>query len=507
MLENNIYSELYKKWILDPEYFIQTMIIDTYNKAVGVNQQVFITKQQKQAIGAIRELVTVKLKKFNKQKLSIKEKALCNKLGISIMAGKGVGKDALCAWIILWFMMCFPNCKIPCTSVSADQLNKVLWSEISKWLQYSPASEFLTLENQKLYFNKVEENKGLRWLAFPKTANPKASAKEQSETLAGVHEDFVMIVVDEASGITDAVFDPLEGTLTQPCNFVLMVFNPTRSKGYAIDSHGKDAAYWLPIRWNAEECEIADKKIHEIIKDKYGGVDSNPYRIRVLGLPPLVDESNFFPADWVRDAVDRDIVPRGTDNIIKALDCGAGGDMSVIVTRKGGKVFSIKRKQTPDSQLLINWALEDFLADNADIMRVDNIGIGWAVCDALSYKLGSRVESADCRRKAENQDKYFNKRAEMYGSLRDQFEKGFISIPDDPDLMDELLAIKVVYDSGKTKIIDKGVIRRELGKSPDSADALAMSYYYDDISSVKVKQNIYCNAPHNVRVERGWLGA
>jgi len=454
--------DLFKRWILDPLVFIQTMIIDPYNNVTG--KGVKITTQQKEAIEGIRKLVSAKLKKHNKKKLSKVEEELSQKFGISIMAGKGLGKDALASWVILWFMMCFPNCKIPCTSVSSDQLNKVLWSEISKWLHNSPIKEFLTLENQKLYFNQVEESlRGKRWFAFPKTANPKASVEEQVETLAGVHEDFVMIVVDEASGIPDAVFDPLEGTLTGACNFVLMIFNPTRSKGYAIDTHGKDSEYWLPIRWNGEDSEITDRKVIERIKDKYG-VDSNPYRIRVLGLPPFVDEHTYFPVDWVMDAVDREIIPRETDQIVKSLDCGAGGDKSVIITRKGGKVYDIKRLSTPDSTILTNWALNDFLAEGADVLRVDSIGIGWAVYGNLSDRLGSRVESADSRRKADNPDKYFNKRAEMYSILRDKFEKGVISIPNDSDLIDQLSAIKAVYDGGKTKIIEKGSIKKELDR-------------------------------------------
>ena len=125
------YGELFKKWTLDPLLFIETMIIKPYNGATGAG--VTITTQQKEGISAVKQLVEAKLRKSWGKKLSKKEEELCGKFGVSIMAGKGLGKDALASWLILWFMTCFPNCKIPCTSVSADQLNKVLWSELSKW--------------------------------------------------------------------------------------------------------------------------------------------------------------------------------------------------------------------------------------------------------------------------------------------------------------------------------------------------------------------------------------
>ncbi len=476
-----------------------------------MGKNVVMTGQQRHAIEEVRKLVTAKLKLSEKEPLSEEERGYSKKIGISIMGGKGLGKDGLLAWLIIWFMMCFPKCKIPCVSVSADQLSKVLWAEISRWLQNSAAKDFLTLQNDKLFFNQIPANiRGKEWFAFPKTANPKASVEEQVETLSGVHEDYVMVAIDESSGIHDAVFSPLEGTLTQPCNFAFMVFNPTRSKGYAIDTQYKFSDYWIAIRWSAEESELGNKDVIERIREQYG-VDSNPYRIRILGLPPLVDEHTLIPYDWIMDAVGREIVPLKEDSIVKGLDCGAGGDMSVITTRKGGKVVEIKRMTTQDSQVLINWAATDFEKDSADVMRVDSIGIGWAVYGGLSDRLGSRVESADSRKQASNPEKYYNKRAEMHWRMREKFEKGLISIPNDPNLIDQLSVIRVSYEGGKIKIAEKAEMKKKLGHSPDESDALALSYYYDDdiIYRAREGRHIYCH--HRIysqqRSSESWLGS
>ncbi len=503
------YVKLYQKWILNPQLFIEKEIIEPYNKVTGKN--IVMTGQQLQAVEEVRKLVTAKLKLFEKETLNDEEKNYSKKIGISIMGGKGLGKDALLAWLIIWFMMCFPKCKIPCVSVSADQLSKALWAEISKYLQHSTAKDFLTLQNDKLFFNRVPANiKGKEWFAFPKTANPKASVEEQVETLSGVHEDYVMVVIDESSGIHDAVFSPLEGTLTQPCNFAFMVFNPTRSKGYAIDTQYKFSDYWIPMRWSAEESELGNKDVIERIREQYG-VDSNPYRIRILGLPPMVDEHTLIPYDWIMDAVNREIVPLKEDSIVKGLDCGAGGDMSIIATRKGGKVFDIKRLTTQESQVLINWAADDFQKDGADVMRVDSIGIGWAVYGGLFDRLGSRVESADSRKQASNPEKYFNKRAEMHWRMREKFEKGLISIPNDPNLIDQLSVIRVSYEGGKVKVADKAEMKKKLGRSPDESDAVALSYYYDDdlFYGRLHERGRYCHQRREThqRTSESWLGS
>ena len=181
-------EDIFQRWIVDPVSFIQEIIITPYNEVTKMN--VFMTTQQKNAIEAVAELVQARLKKFRKLPLTEREVELNNKFGVSVMAGKGLGKDGLASWLIIWFLSCFPNCKIPCVSVSQDQLMKVLWSEIAKWLAYSPAKAWLTLQSDKVFFNEVDDDlKGKQWFAFPKTASPKSSVEEQVETLSGIHAD------------------------------------------------------------------------------------------------------------------------------------------------------------------------------------------------------------------------------------------------------------------------------------------------------------------------------
>ncbi|KKK71067.1 hypothetical protein LCGC14_2917640, partial [marine sediment metagenome] len=80
----------------------------------------------------------------------------------------------------------------------------------------------------------------------------------------------------------------------------------------------------------------------------------------------------------------------------------------------------------------------------------------------------------------------FNKRAEMYWRLREQFERGTISLPDDPDLQDQLGAMRCEFVKSKVKIVDKKKIMHEIGHSPDEAEALALTYFYPDTMASKV---------------------
>lgn len=467
-------KDILLRWRRNPAAFVEEAVLGPYNAAAG--SQYFLTAQQREGLEAVGRLV--------RQKEEGKSREL---LGVSIMSGKGTGKDACAAWAILWFMTCFSYPKIPCVSVSADQLNKVLWSEISKWLMHSPLKGQFRLQNDKLFAVGIpDEARGKRWMAFPKAANPKDSREEQVEGLAGIHERHLLQVCDEASGVLSPVFEALEGNMTGEVNLMLLIFNPVRARGYAVESQYENADRWVTLQWSAEQSELVDRAMLESLERKFGR-ESNTYRIRVLGLPPLVDDQTLVPWDWIEDAVGRELLPRAEDPLIKGVDCGAGGDSSVIATRKGALVYPFKRMKSPDSTALANWIGTDIDAERPDIVRIDTLGIGWAVEGMVREKKGAIVEAADVRRQADDPERFENKRAEMYWRLREAFERGAIAIPDDEELKNQLGATRCEYGpKGRIKILDKRKIKHAIGHSPDEADALALCYFHaDHMASLK----------------------
>lgn len=459
-------------------FFVEECILKPTNEATGSNY--FITSQQKNGLLEFQALVHDKIQ-GKRQDI----------LGVSVMSGKGTGKDAATAWIIQWFMFCFPNPKIPCISVSADQLNKVLWSEISKWLTHSTVKEFFALQTEKFYRVDIDDSsRGKRWFAFTKAANPKMAPDEQIESLAGIHEDYLLQIVDEGSGVPNLVYETLENNMTGFCNLMWVIFNPMHPKGYAVDTQFKDKDRWVSLRWSSEESEITNKIKQKKLEDKFGR-DSNTYRMNVLGLPPLFNEETLINYEWVMEAVTRRLTILPTMPLVGAMDCGAGGDNSIIASKRGNKCYPFKKFSTADSTELVNWAGHYIDVEEPDVFRVDTIGIGWAVEGSLNDKKGSLVESADSRRMANNSEMFVNKRAEMFWNLREMFERGTIEIPDDPDLLDQLAALKYeTNNKGQIVIMDKRALKKEIGTSPNEADALAMLFYEkEDFISKKTHPN------------------
>ena len=113
---------------------------------------------------------------------------------VSIKSGQGVGKTGLEAAIFLWFLVCFPHPRIVATAPTKQQLHDVLWSEISKWMGRSPLLSQL-LKWTKTYVYMVGNEK--RWFGVARTAT-------KPENMQGFHEDNMLFIVDEASGVAES---------------------------------------------------------------------------------------------------------------------------------------------------------------------------------------------------------------------------------------------------------------------------------------------------------------
>jgi phage terminase large subunit len=307
------------------------------------------------------------------------------------------------------------------------------------------------------------------------------SPEEQAETLAGLHEDFLLIIADEASGIPDPVFRPLESTLTRKCNLCLLLFNPTRAKGFAFETHNRDADNWVQQHWNAEESDNVTKESIERYAKKYGR-DSNFFKIRVLGIPPTDSEQTVIPWSWLADAVDREVMINENDKLVMSLDVGAGGDDSALVKRTGPLVSPVEVASFTEAEHLSQWTTRAALASDPKTLFVDSIGVGWGVAGSLREKLKGHdidVVEVNVATQAFNQNRFFRLRDELWWRLREEFEKGTLSLPDDPLLLGDLNTPRYEEKAGKIKVETKKEIKARGVDSPNRADALMQTEMYE----------------------------
>jgi hypothetical protein len=420
-------------------------------------------------------------------------------LGISIESGQGNGKDAWVSWFKIWFLIFFNNVLIPCTAPSADQLKNILWAEVSRWLSRNGTDgkplveefvrQWIVVQSDRI-FRKPDKGKDITNFSFPKTANPKDDAEAQAKTLYGYHDKHMAIILDDAAGVPDPVFKPLEGTVTRDVNFIIILFNPIFNTGFAIETHtGPQSHKWILLQWDSEESELVTLDHIKDMEEKYGR-DSNTFRTLVKGLPPVADNDSVIPYEWVMAASKRKIEPDAYDPKIGGLDCGAGGDNSVLRIRHGYKVLDTKyRFSSPDSIAVGDWAAQIALEEELDALFVDVIGVGNGAYNELVRVLkGShcKVYAVDVRNKARDEERYGNLRDELWWKLRELFEKGIIAIPPNQMLMEEIWAPRVDWEKKKGRKWEieskyKTKKRLKFNRSPNDADSVILTLAKNDL--------------------------
>lgn len=409
-------------------------------------------------------------------------------LRISIVSGHGIGKSTLLSWLILWFLFVHPEAQVACTSPSKEQMYDVLWKELKKWI------DKMLPEMAAMY---VWESSHIRMKEDPNVwfARAKTSSKENTEALAGVHADWVLIAVDEASGVEEPIFETMEGALTSGNILVFLISNGTRSLGYFYDTHHKDSERWQNFSFSSLDSPRVDQKYVDGIVAKYG-TDSVQYAIRVLGQFP--DEGIMDDKGYVQlfNEADLHIVPFNSSwnpvgRVVGALDAsGEGQDTSewAIKDRQRAMIVASEETSTPASMALKSVTICDkYEIDPIDFI-IDNFGkgadVGMEIALATSkQKRPWRVHPVNVGDACEDEAErvlYLNKRAECYYKFMKWCRAGG-ELMESPRLKEELLSIRFRRTAnGRIQIMDK-VSMKKLGfPSPNKADALSMLFLRPD---------------------------
>jgi len=408
------------------------------------------------------------------------EKALAGqaKRRISIESGHGTGKSATLSWLLLWFLFCFKDAQIPCTAPTSTQIHDILWKEVAIWLGKMPKEIKEKYEWTNNYV-KVKESPET-WFARAATGN-----KENPEALAGVHGDFVMYLVDEASGVPDAIFNTAEGALTGETFLFIMISNHTRLLGYFHDSHNTDRKNWQTLSLDSRQSPIVEPGFVERIRDKHGE-ESDEFRIRVAGKAPkedAIDDQGYVPlfteADlhYAEDDPFVGVLRLGVD------PSGEGSDETIWVVRDTfkAKIVAKERISNPKSIAQKTITLMEYYHIPQNQVWVDNFGEGANVALEIAAASQNFVNGINVNDEAEDKERYINKRAEAFWRLRQWLRTGGDLVRDDH--WKQLLTLKYRRElSGKLKIMGKREMQKLGIKSPDAADALMLTFVTELVS-------------------------
>lgn len=394
----------------------------------------------------------------------------------AVASGHGIGKTALSAWIIHWFMATRPGCAGVVTANTRDQLVNKTWREVSKWNGRAINGHWFDWTATAFRGNEKPET----WFI---AAQP--WTKERSEAFAGLHERDVLVLYDEASAIDDVIWEVSEGAMTETGALWVAFGNPTRNTGRFKECFGRRKHRWHTRQIDSRTASRANQaQIEQWVADY--GEDSDFVRVRVRGVFPRAGSMQLIPTDIVDGARRRDCEALRTDPVVLGVDVARyGDDQSVIAIRQGrdGKSRPWKRFRQIDTMTLASEVHAIAWQYRADAIFVDGGGMGAGVVDRLeqlNLPPGCQLFEVNFGGKAvanlsDEGAACANKSAQMWWEMRKWLERG--SIPDEQEIEDDLCGREYGYNANSEIILERKDDMKKRGlSSPDNGDALCLTF-------------------------------
>ena len=357
-------------------------------------------------------------------------------------------------------------------------------------------------------------------------------------SVQGRHGENVVLLLDEAVGISPDMFESLESLMVGDYVKVLAIYNPTDPSAYVAQLEKSAgwhtitmSAYDHPNIWTGVERLMQGRKptdelpfpgainlsrFEQLLKQwsfRIDKSDYNPARDIILPSSMLHNELEYYRpgpiasarllgrwsevsmnaifTDFVVDGAIYNVIPASFEEPVTiGVDVARfGSDFSAFCVRQGGRVLELFEVNGLDTVAVTGKVIElakkysdrfETPAQAIDI-AVDVIGLGAGVYDNL-IDAGYNAHEVNVSERAWNGDSYGNLRSELWFEVYNMFLGGLVSLGNISsttifDLKKQLVAPLFTYDRiGRRQIEPKDDTKKRLDRSPDLADALMLSF-------------------------------
>lgn len=459
---------------------------------------------------------------------------------VSCKSGRRVSKSHSAGVVALWWYCSFEDARVIMSSTTSRQVDEILWRELSKLRASAGRCLGCKREISDMVSRGVPalvaEQKiprpcrhsavidgdigqlartGLKSKDFRQVWGFTAREGEAVQGLAGRN---MLFILDEASGIPQPIFDAIEGNRAGGAK-VLLLGNPTQNSGEFFDAfgskskagRGNDGVGYHNITISSEdspnvrtgENRIPGLATREWIREREleWGRESAMFRIHVLGEFALAEEGRIFSVHAIQQAEERWHTAPESGRLYIGLDpagASGSGDETVFAIRRGQKLLALLpfRGLTDEGHLiqLLGIISRYRLPRETPVVVLDREGaIGSSLSGLIRAHLDVReqtfefvaVRSSD---RAHRQSLVYDRmRDELAANLETWIRDGG-AILEDVKLSAELHSLEWRQSvNGRLKLTPKDDLRKDLGRSPDRYDALALSCWEplslrDDVS-------------------------
>lgn len=462
-------------------------------------------------VGFAREVLGVEL--WSKQQEIARAVAEHNR--VTVVSGNGVGKSELAAVLGLWYWRTRPpGCRVIFTGPTTKHIGEVLWAAVRR--RHRNALVPLGAEPAKVPSTGMRDENGRE--LFGMTA-------EDLEGFQGIRAPNMMIIPDEASGIPDGVFQAIHGNLSGGGKLFL-IGNGMKSSGYFFESHKSELYRKFQISVLESPNVIARRTVIPGLAEQsfvdeaahLWGVDSALYKIRILGQFVEDQEGRLFPPSMLERAEQLHAKTRPEGRLRIGIDPAGQGsdgdrdrDASGFAARRSKAVVYLHARTNLSPEAHVSEAvaiIQEHRGDSYEtpLVVLDRDGpVGARVYAAFLVYLGRNKGafelvgirgSEKAKRRPHEIDLV---RDEIWFGLVEAFREG-LAIPRHMKLEGDLAAIR--FDKmigGRAKVIRKEQIRRELGRSPDLGDALALCAWEPVDHSAAIEAQLRASATNEPR--------
>ena len=427
---------------------------------------------------------------------------------VTVRAMHGPGKSFGMAALMHWFNYCWPGL-IAATAPKMDQLKTRLWREFRK-IQMRAHADYrglMKVDATKITWGgswtDANGNKQSReWYALAETAS-------RPENLQGLHDRYMMFLIDEASGVTEEIFPVIISALSNGyLPILVMIGNPTQREGFFASSHldADISRDYYRMHISLDKTRRVSRKWVDTVKRMYGE-NSPVFKVRCLGEFADASANQLITLVWIEKARNREIdIERGDGSIprirvsVDVADGGLDETVFIIARHYASYVLFLRciRANYEPHVAPIESAREAMrLFDawggnpgNGDDIVVDASGVGAGTAGAIMLAKMPNGEPYPCTpyrggESSADPQRWRNKRVQSYLNLRDAFRDDAIVLDENmlPDRRQwtefEGQLCSIQMDPASTRVEDlmtKEEMKREGMKSPDMADAAAMQY-------------------------------
>lgn len=414
-----------------------------------------------------------------------------------VVTSNGCGKSYLSATLVNWWVATHPvdDTTVVTTATNWKQVRNVLWKEIPRVKAVAGIGGKVNADATWKMGDRQDP------IAF----GMKPDDKDESG-FQGVHDQYVLVIMDEAGGISKEIFTAADAITTNKFARILAIANPNDPSCYMAEVYKREMRLkpeersWNIIQFGAYDTpnftgevvpvEVATRLVQVDwveARKKEWGEDDPRFVARVLGEFPDVSDDGLFNMGRVMqsmEAYDTSEPDEGMPITIGVDVARYGSDSSVIVSNQGGYIRIHGRYQGLNGPELARKVGELAVEMGAVEIRIDAIGVGASVLDSICNFVPPTISVVGIHGNAKSGDstKWYNYRAAMYDQFAKAVADGRVSLPDDDELHNEIASIKYEYRGSALLIESKENMRKRGIKSPDVLDAVI--YAYQNIGAI-----------------------